>query len=423
MSELFIEDAAQVLLAQDITQFFALMHLSHKIGQTPNGGLNRLCASKEDGQMRDAFVQWLTAHHFQVKIDAVGNIFGCMQFAADLDYVLCGSHLDTQPYGGKYDGVYGVVAAAVAISSIARHLQQQQIKPQFNLAVVSWCNEEGARFQPSLLGSSVFAGQISLQQAWACTDSNGISLQQSLDDIGYLGTADLHLAVKQYFELHIEQGLQLSHHGAKIGLVGSIWAARKLKIQLRGEQNHTGPTPMHLRKDALWAAAQLIVFIRHLADRYPDQLHTSVGKMDTYPNSPNIVCSRVELYIELRCQAQPLLSSVGTEIYDYLHTLDAACQTQHQILSDSLRENDFFDPQLIDHAEKIVRQQQLPYLKMSSISGHDAVSLNKIVPSCLVFVPSENGVSHSEQEYTSDEDLVLGLRFLTALLASVALQA
>lgn len=218
MSSSFTRDFP-VADAADLDAFDALFAQSSAIGATANGGLQRLAASAEDGAMRDVFSTWLRAHGFTVQVDAVGNQFGLMTFDPAAPYVLCGSHLDTQPKAGRFDGVYGVLAGAVAIASVARQLEARGEAPVFNLAVVNWTNEEGARFQPSLIGSSAFIGSLSVDEAWASRDGAGVTLGEALAQIGYRGEAMLDLPVAAYLEMHVEQGVQLESQGLAIGVV------------------------------------------------------------------------------------------------------------------------------------------------------------------------------------------------------------
>ncbi|UZJ58704.1 Zn-dependent hydrolase [Pseudomonas sp. KU26590] len=402
--------------AADIEEFDALFRLSSAIGATPAGGLHRLSASAEDGQVRDLFCDWLTGHGFDVRVDAVGNVFGLITFDPAAPYLLCGSHLDSQPSAGRFDGIYGVLAGAVAVASLARQLRERGETPACNLAVVNWTNEEGARFQPSLIGSSVFTGAMSVEQALACRDGDGVSLEQALRGIGYLGDAMVDLPVAGYVEIHVEQGPALEAQGQAIGVVRETWAALKKRVRFDGEQNHTGPTPMAARRDALLAAAHAITAVRAEVERHGLEMHSSVGRLEIYPNSPNVVPSRVSLLVEFRSRDVERLAAAGERFDVTLQDIAAKTSTGFEVESSVLREPVKLHHGFAELAYSVAHELGLPTGNSITVSGHDALSLNRRYPACLLFVPSSNGVSHNEAEYTRDEDLHNGLRLLTSLL-------
>lgn len=402
--------------AADMAEFEELFRRSSAIGATPAGGLHRLAASAEDGQVRDMFRDWLTGHGFEVRIDAVGNMFGLMTFDPAAPYILCGSHLDSQPSAGRFDGIYGVLAGAVAVSSLARQMNARGETPACNLAVVNWTNEEGARFQPSLIGSSVFTGAMSLEDAWACRDGDGISLEQALRSIGYLGEGRVDLPIAGYIEIHVEQGPQLESAGLAIGVVRETWAALKNRVRFDGEQNHTGPTPMAARRDALLAASHAVVAVRAEVERHGLDMHSSVGRLEIYPNSPNVVPSRVSLLVEYRSRHSDLLVAAGARLEATLKDIALKTSTAFEVESSVLREPAKLHHGLAELAYSVGLELGLPTGNSITVSGHDAISLNRQYPACLLFIPSSNGVSHNEAEYTNDEDMRNGVRMLTSLL-------
>ena len=400
----------------DLAEFEDLFRLSSAIGATPAGGLHRLSASAEDGQVRDLFCDWLSRHGFEVRVDAVGNIFGLITFDPAAPYMVCGSHLDSQPSAGRFDGVYGVLAGAVAVASLARQMSARGETPACNLAVVNWTNEEGARFQPSLIGSSVFTGAMSLEDAWACRDGDGISLEQALRSIGYLGQSMIDLPVAGYIEIHVEQGSQLESEGLAIGVVRETWAALKNRIRFDGEQNHTGPTPMAARRDALLAASHAVVAVRAEVERHGLDMHSSVGRLEIYPNSPNVVPSRVSLLVEYRSRDVERLAAAGVRLEATLKDIAGKTSTGFEVESSVLREPATLHHGFAELAHSVGHELGLPTGNSITVSGHDAISLNRKYPVCLLFIPSSNGVSHNEAEYTNDEDMRNGVRMLTSLL-------
>ncbi|MGI4859590.1 MAG: Zn-dependent hydrolase [Janthinobacterium lividum] len=401
---------------EDHVAFSDLFAQSCRIGATPGGGLHRLAASADDGRVREMLCDWLRRHAFDVRIDPVGNIFGLMTFDPAAPYVLCGSHLDSQPSAGRFDGSYGVVAAAVAIAALARDAAESGVRPAVNLCVVNWTNEEGARFQPSLTGSSVFIGALPLRQALALQDAAGVTLGAALDDIGFAGAHPVELPVAAYAEIHVEQGPTLESRGAAIGVVRGTWAASKWRVRFDGEQNHTGPTPMAQRRDALLAAAHAIVAVRAEADRHGLEMHSSVGRLDIYPNSPNVVPARATLLIELRSRSVALLDEAGERLAAALERIAGVTGTRVVVEDRQIRPPGKLDAALCDLAFDTGLRLRLPMANSETISGHDAINLSRACPSCLLFVPSRNGVSHNEAEFTSDADMHNGLRFLTAFL-------
>jgi N-carbamoyl-L-amino-acid hydrolase len=415
MSSLFTPDAGLATEA-DLAAFDALFAQSSAIGATANGGLHRLAASVEDGAMRDLLSVWLRERDFAVHVDAVGNLFGVVTFSPGAPYVLCGSHLDTQPNAGRFDGVYGVLAGAVAVASLVRHLRERGETPTFNLAVVNWTNEEGARFQPSLIGSSVFMGSLSVEQAWASRDGAGTTLGDALAQIGYRGEQLLDLPVAAYVELHVEQGPQLEEQGLAIGVVRSTWAALKWRVRFDGQQNHTGPAPMAVRRDALLAAAHAIVAVKAEADQHGTQMHSSVGRLEVEPNSPNVVPALTRLLVEFRSPSTALLAEAGERFRATLESIAALTGTTFEIESQQLREPTQLHHGLSELARATCADLNLPAGDSVTVAGHDAISLSRRYPTSLLFVPSRGGLSHNEAEFTQTADLHRGLRVLTTLL-------
>lgn len=288
--------------------------------------------------------------------------------------------------------------------------------PPRNLCVVNWTNEEGARFQPSLTGSSVFTGAMTLEKALACEDAQRISLGDALAAIGYRGVDAPPIDIAAYIEIHVEQGRGLEQQQLAIGVVRETWAALKYRVAFEGEQNHTGPTPMAERRDALLAAAHAIVAVRAEADRHGLDMHTSVGKLDIYPNSPNVVPSRTTLLVEFRSRDVERLQQASERFHQSLDQIAAQTGTRAVIEDKQLRSPLQLHDGLSNLAFDTARDMGLPVGNSVTVAGHDAISMSRHYPTCLVFVPSSNGVSHNEAEYTGDAELANGLRLLNALL-------
>ncbi|MEG3131885.1 Zn-dependent hydrolase [Pantoea cypripedii] len=410
------------MTSRDYQVFDALFATSSRIGATAAGGLHRLTASAEDQQVRDAFCTWLTQQGFDVKIDEIGNIFGLLTLRPGAPWLLCGSHLDSQPLGGRFDGAYGVTGAAATLAALARQLRDHPVDAQCNLAVVNWTNEEGARFQPSLIGSSVFTKAVTLDEALACTDADGITLASALAEIGYRGETLPALPLRAYLELHVEQGPHLELQGKQIGVVTETWAALKWQVTFRGEQNHTGPALMNRRRDALLAAAQTIVAVRAEADRHGEILHTSVGRLETTPNSPNVVTSEATVYIEFRSADEALLHQLRDSFSQQMQSIAQATSTDVSLDRAQFRARQQLDAGLAQRALQQANRLGLSAMPLRSVAGHDAISLSYHCPSALLFVPSAGGLSHNEREFTATEDLHRGLDLLMALLSDLILQ-
>lgn len=399
-------------LAVAATHHAALLELLDQFGAfgASGAGINRLAASHADQQARDHLCNWFERHGFVTLIDAVGNVFGVLKLGRGDEgrSFFCGSHLDSQPNGGRFDGTLGVVCACIAGLVIRDHVLQGRVEPEFGTFVVAnWTGEEGARFQPSLLGSRVFAGSMPVEDALNIKDGQSESLCAALTEIGYHGSATPP-DPDHYLELHIEQGAKLEEAGVPIGIVSSCWGARKLRVIIAGQPDHTGPTPMPERRDALLAAAELIVRTHEISKLSASTLHSSVARIEVSPNSPNTVADNVELWIEFRSADTQALDEAVSQIQQCLD--ETAVATKCGI---SIRERETRDVVIFDEAASFVVAEALdrsgiPHLGLETIAGHDAVQLQSICPSTLLFVPSHEGVSHSPDEYTSEADIRAG---------------
>ena len=401
------------------SSFHQMFQMSASFGAMGKG-VSRVACSPEDGAVRDWFVSWLKTHDFQVIIDPIGNIFGLLEFAgSDAPLVLTGSHLDSQPNGGRFDGAYGVIASAQAALAIKHQVAAGRLIPKRNLCVVNWTNEEGARFQPSLLGSSVYAGLTNIADALSVTDGDGISVGSALESIGYAGSGTPPRADK-YIELHIECGPELEATSNRIGVTQKWWGAIKLQVSVQGEQAHTGPTAMHKRKDALYAAGLLIAGVRELADRENadgiERLYTSVGRIEVEPNSPNVVPSAAKLFIELRSYEPEVLQNAERKFKVLLQQVEETTNLPITINDISTRNAGKFDAALATLAWEAAQSNNYATLAVATVAGHDAIALAHICQSVLVVTPSVGGICHHEDEFTSDTDLEAGLFVLTDML-------
>ncbi|MCM3696082.1 M20 family metallo-hydrolase [Microbacterium oleivorans] len=384
-------------------------------GATPGGGVERQAASAADGETRGWFSAWLAGNGFRVETDAIGNIFGLMEVVPGAPYVLVGSHLDSQPLAGRFDGAYGVLAAAHAARTAVGSVSQ----PRFNVAVVDWFNEEGSRFKPSMMGSAVFTGLLGVADALATTDPAGTTVAQALDDIGGRG-AFAGLDVAAYLEIHVEQGRELEETGTTIGVVATTWTAHKLEIVVSGEQSHTGAAPMADRKDALYGAAELIVAVRRLVDEFePEQLHTAVSEMYLDPNSPVAIAREVRMLVDVRSPATHILDTAIETLKTRIDEIRRLARVDIEIVRvTEWSSGPFLEEGIVLAAEEAERRGH-PHRRSATVAGHDATNMKEVVPTILLFVPSVDGISHNEREFTSDDDMLAGLEVLTSVLTRV----
>jgi len=396
------------------------------IGHSPGDGVMRLTASATDGAARRALAAWMEGAGARMAHDGIGNQFACFDWAgAGAPWVLAGSHLDAQPNGGRFDGVLGVVAAGCAALTLAAERAAGRLAPRANLAVVNWTNEEGARFQPSLIGSTVFAGALPLAAGLACRDRNGVSLGEALRAIGYgspAGAVPPH--PRAYVELHVEQGRRLEATAGSIGAVEGTWAARKMQVSWEGRAAHTGPTPMAERRDALLAAARAIAGFEDAVARSWPELHRSAARLEVEPNSPNVVVRRATVWFELRHPDRARLIAAGDAVREVFEQAASATGTRLEIASDATRAAASMDAGLVARVEATARACGLLPLRMASVAGHDAVALqNAGIPSALVLVASTGGIAHHPDEFTAPADMQAGLAVLTALLRGLITDA
>ena len=387
-------------------------HTMSEFGATENGGVDRQAATIPDGEQR----RWLTAlleeHGFTVKFDRAGNQWGLYEAVPGAPFVVVGSHMDSQPTAGRYDGAYGVLAAAHAAFRLVERWKAGDPAPRFNLAVVNWFNEEGSRFKPSMMGSSVYTGKLDLNEALNTRDAAGVTVRDALDAIGCRGSFEGPQAA-YCAEIHIEQGRSMEREGITIGLVSSNWAANKYEFVVHGEQAHTGSTVIEDRKDALLGASMLVVAARELADRFPGVLHTSVGQLNVYPNSPVVVPSRVNLLLDLRSADESVLVEADALLHARIAGIERAANVtveQHHSHSWAVTP---YQPEGVELAAKVAADLGLSNKEVMTLAGHDSTNMKDLVPTVMLFVPSVDGISHNEHEYTKDEDIVAGLAMLT----------
>jgi beta-ureidopropionase / N-carbamoyl-L-amino-acid hydrolase len=334
--------------------------------------------------------------------------------------IMTGSHIDSQPNGGCLDGTYGVVAGCIAAETIVQEVRAGRLEPKANLCVAAWTNEEGARWQPSTLGSGTYVGDFALDYALARKDGEGVSVKQALGDIGWLGADAAPALPKSYVELHVECGAVLEKRKLRLGIFTRWWGCRKIELRIDGAPSHTGPTLMGERRDALLAAAHIITATRQFADDAPqDVMHTSVGRIEVLPNSPNVVPSRVRLFIELRSAEETVIDAAFASLERKIAATAQATQTSMAIERDEYRRPGHFSETLAALAGQAARALAVDVMALDTIPAHDAVRLAPFTPSIVIAVPSIGGLCHTPLERTEPADLALGLDVLTDVLGNL----
>ena len=386
-----------------------------RIGETKNGGLTRLALSDDDRRARDLMVEWMRAAGLRVTVDRMGNIFGERAGAEPLPPVMMGSHVDSVPTGGKYDGQLGVLCALEAIRSLNDH----GVRTRHPVTLVIFTNEEGARFQPAMIASGVMAGKIALEDAYNARDRDGIRLLDELERIGYLGPEPCApRPLRAYLELHIEQGPFLEEEGRSVGVVEGIVAIAWSRVTIHGTQDHAGPTPMRTRHDALVAAAEIVLGVRRMArDIVGGDMVATVGHLAVSPNITNAIPGRVPLSIDVR---DPLDATLDRALLMIERVVEDACtregvrgEVEHYWRVPCTP----FDAAVVDTIERAARACGARHRRIRSGAGHDAQYMATLGPTGMIFVPSRGGRSHCEEEFTPIDDIEDGANtlFLAAL--------
>ena len=387
-----------------------------KIGDTGDGGCRRLALSDEDKLGRDQLVTWLQDAGLDVHIDKIGNIVGVLPGSSDAAPILLGSHIDTVGSGGKYDGALGVLGALEVIETI----KEAGIRPPRGLAVIAFTNEEGARFQPDILGSCVWTGDMTLAETYAIRDSDGKSVGDELARIGYLGTAEPgFLKPHAYLELHIEQGPILDAEGGGIGAVTGVQAIWWSEITLTGEPNHAGTTPMKYRRNAGLAAAQIITFADALTHEYASTV-ANVGRVVFEPGNVNVVPGRVTMTLDLRNPDDAKLAHVEARVKAFLQILTSETGITCAQKDLARFPAQPFNESLISTVERAASGLGHKVRRMVSGAGHDAQMMATVAPTAMIFVPSVKGISHNPAEHTEPDDIIAGANVLLAAALELA---
>lgn len=380
------------------------------IGATPNGGVHRLTLTDLDKQARDLFVSLAKKAGCSIKIDAMGNIFARRSGEDNrLSPVLIGSHIDSQPLGGKYDGIYGVLAALEVVYSLNDH----NIKTDRPIDVVSWTNEEGSRFAPAMIGSAVFSGLTTLQDGWSCRDSEGNTIKQELERIGYDGKDNFsNYKIHASLELHIEQGPILENHNELIGIVTGALGQKWYDVEFTGMASHAGTTPMEIRQDALLGLAEAVLEVNTIGKNEKPEGRATVGMVKITPNSRNVISDKAWFSVEFRHPSEKGLQKMDQQLSEKIHQIAEKLNLTYSIRPILSFPPLPFDKTCIEVVRKVAQNLNYPYRTMVSGAGHDSCNISKIAPTSMIFIPCIKGISHNEKEEIKPEWMNAGANVL-----------
>ncbi len=378
------------------------------IGPIDGGGSCRLALTDDDRLGRDLLVTWMKDLGLTVTIDVVGNITGTWEVGSGAP-VMTGSHIDTVRTGGRYDGNLGVLAGLEVIES----LMAAGVRPRRPIAVTVFSNEEGARFQPDMLGSLVYVGGLGVEQALSTLAIDGPSYGDELGRIGYAGTVPCPgPAPHAFVELHIEQGPVLEREGFRFGAVTGVQGISWQEVTIEGQSNHAGTTPMSMRRDPALVAARLTVFLRELAERMGGDQVCTVGRIEVVPNLINVVPRSATLTLDVRNTDEKLLKAAEAEIDGFIEQIAADENVTISRRQLARFEPVEFDPRVVDSVERAITGRGHSVRRLPSGAGHDAQMLARVCPTAMIFTPSHLGISHNPAEHTDDADLVEGTQLL-----------
>ena len=391
-----------------------------KLGGTPKGGVNRQALSAEDAAARNLLASWAKARGFSIFTDAIGNLFVRREGSEPAALpVMSGSHMDSQPTGGRFDGMYGVLAAFEALEA----LEDAGLRTRRPLIAVAWTNEEGSRFQPGAMGSAVFAGRNRLDDMLTVKDWKGVVLKEALAETLKAAPAPMRegqpgFALDGYVEVHIEQGPRLETARKTIGVVTGIQGSRRYIVEVNGEEAHAGTTPRAARKDAFAAATRIAAAMYEATTDAQDTLRFTIGRVEVYPGSPNTVPGKASFTVDMRHPSEKILEAHEQTLLAIVTARAAPCTARIDRVT-AVAPTDF-DLQVIDLVRAKADALRLSNMDMPSGAGHDAMHIATLCPADMIFVPCEHGISHNEIENATPADLAAGARVLVEVLEELA---
>lgn len=374
-------------------------------GRTEFNGVTRLSLTDEDRQVRDYFASCCKELGMSVAVDDIGNMYATLPGIEDKPPIVIGSHLDTVKKGGRFDGVLGVVAGL----EIVRTIVENEIKPRIPITIVNFTNEEGARFEPSMMASGILSGKFDKTVMMQKTDVQGITFAEALNAMGYAGDEAARLKeATAFLELHIEQGPILESEEVSIGVVECVVGMVCYEFEVTGESDHAGTTPMGMRKDALFTAIDVINEVRNRLGKIDNELVFTIGRLNVYPNIHTVIPNRIIFTLEARHKNPEIIKQVEAIIQELTElSVDEGCDIQARKLWD--RATVWFDDELLQLLDHSAEELQYSNKRMVSGAGHDAQFIASYVPTAMLFVPSINGKSHCETELTEWEDCEKGV--------------
>ncbi|WP_160722992.1 allantoate deiminase [Bacillus sp. USDA818B3_A] len=406
--------------SMDKGQVGAMIEWLASFGQVENGGVTRLLYTPSWQEAQHALEKLMEEMNLNTYFDCVGNLFGRLQGTDSSEKtILTGSHIDTVVEGGKYDGAYGIIASLLA----AQRLFAKYGYPKKTIEVVSLCEEEGSRFPLTFWGSRNITGAYNLERVKNVQDAEGTSFLDAMSFAGFgpeKYTPPVRSDIERFVEIHIEQGMVLEKNRNQIGVVTHIVGQRRYMIHIMGESNHAGTTPMPFRKDAVSTASYLISFLTEKAKELDPHLVATVGKLTVKPNVPNVVAGEVEFSLDIRHHIEEIIDRYCNEIFAEFKRVAESLNMEVSISQWMDVKPVEMDEPMNDLARAIAEEKNMRYQEIISGAGHDAQVFGGSYPTCLLFVPSQNGISHSPAEFTHWDDLETGIELLTEVLYKLA---
>lgn len=401
----------------DATRLWHSIMTTAEFGRTDKGGLNRTALTDSDKKVRDTLAEWSKEAGFEYGYDAVGNMFITLPGTQpELAPVMSGSHLDTTPTGGRFDGIFGVLAAFEALKTI----KESGIKIKRSIQVVNWTNEEGSRFAPAMTGSGVYIGKLDITDVYGTKAADGAVFEKELERIGYKGAPVTGSPPHAYIEAHIEQGPVLESKDIPIGIVTGVQGQISLDVYVTGTESHSGSTPMDARSDALLASSKMVAAVNEKAVKKGNRAVATVGQLQVYPNVRNTVPGSVSFAVDIRVPDNKLLLNIESELADDFKEIAAGAGVTVSIV------RLWHTPPVVFHKKCIEAVKnsagELGYRSMELVSGagHDACHISGMAPSGMIFIPCEKGISHNEAENAKPEDVAAGANVLLHSLLKLA---
>ncbi len=402
----------------DSTRLWGTIHETAQFGATPKGGVRRLTLGPEDKQVRDWFRRACEAAGLQVHVDTLGSMFAVRK-GRDMSRppVGLGSHLDTQPSGGKFDGVLGTLAAL----EVVRTLNDAGIETEIPLCIVNWTNEEGSRFAPAMMASAAYVGDFTTENILSRKDAEGVTVAEALDSIGYRGDSPVgRQSFSSFIELHIEQGPILEAEGKTIGVVDSGQGVLWYDGKITGFESHAGSTPMPLRRDALATLSEIVLAMEAIAKKHGPNAVGTIGEAVIAKPSRNVIPGEIAFTVDCRSADAAIMDALDRELRAAI--AEIAGRRKVDVMLDLVwrKPPTRFDSRLVDAVEEAATKLGFSHRRITSGAGHDACNLNTKIPAAMVFVPCKDGVSHNELEDATQADCAAGANVLMHTVLALA---